>query len=100
MIVIKGTSHMNVWRALKNSEFKAYKMTVHQKLHDGDQANRKDFCEQLLHTYQTNPSFSKTVLWTDEKLFCLTDCFNRQNFRYSHISYFKIRFSSSIFSHS
>lgn len=80
-----GTSHMSVWRVLKDLKFRPFKMAVHQKLHAGDQEKRVAFCKQLLDIFRTNPNFRETILWTDEKPFRVNDCFNRQNLRYVHI---------------
>lgn len=76
-----GVGHVHVWNILKDLKFKPYKMSKHQKLQTEDPPKRKEFCELLLETIEMNPEFLKTILWTDEKIFELNGCFNRQNFR-------------------
>lgn len=76
-----GIPHTVVWRILKKSKFWAYKMSVHQKLHDGDQERRKRFCQDLLNTFNQEPDFYKCILWSDEKPFRVSATFNRQNKR-------------------
>lgn len=73
--------HTVIWKILKDSKFFAYKMRVHQKLHDGDHIKRKTFCQRLLNIFNRNPNFYKKILWTDEKPFRVSDTFNRQNMR-------------------
>lgn len=77
-----GTSHISVWKILRELKFKPYKMSKHQKLHPDDPPKRKAFCEQLLQIIEANPGFRNTILWTDEKPFAMNGCFNRQNFRW------------------
>lgn len=76
-----GISHVTVWRLLKKMKFRAYKMSKHQKLHADDPPKRTTFCRNLLAHIESDPAFSKHILWTDEKQFCTNGCFNRQNFR-------------------
>lgn len=76
-----GVSHVSVWKILKKLKFKPYKMAKHQKLHPDDPPKRKEFCEELLRLFEANPNFGNTILWTDEKMFEMNGCFNRQNFR-------------------
>lgn len=76
-----GLSHTTVWNILKSMKFFPYKMSKHQKLHADDPPKRKQFCQSLIAQFQDDPAFSRTILWTDEKLFYTNGCFNRQNFR-------------------
>lgn len=76
-----GVSHVRVWKILKELKFKPYKMAKHQKLHEDDPPKRKQFCEELLGFFEANPNFCDAILWTDEKMFEMNGCFNRQNFR-------------------
>lgn len=46
-----------------------------------DPATRKRFCLDLSRYFRSNPAFRKQILWTDEKIFYINGCFNRQNFR-------------------
>lgn len=73
--------HTFVWRALKDSKFKPYKMSVHQKLYEGDKIKRKEFCQRLIDTFNEDQNFYKCILWSDEKSFKVTESFNRQNMR-------------------
>lgn len=77
-----GVSHVSVWRVLRGMKFHPYKMSLHQKLFDGDQARRVAFCRQLRDIFNDVPDFHKCILWSDEKPFRLNDWFNRQNFRH------------------
>lgn len=76
-----GVPHTSIWNILKELKFRPYKMAVHQKLKPSDAPNRKEFCEELLRMICENPRFPETILWTDEKMFAMNGCFNRQNFR-------------------
>lgn len=73
--------HTFIWRALKDSKLKPYKMSVHQKLHEGDHIKREEFCTRLLNRFNQDPNFYKCILWSDEKSFKVTESFNRQNMR-------------------
>lgn len=76
------SSPSTVWKILrKEVKFHPYKMSVHQRLHDGDAERRKAFCIQMLDRINADPDFHKNVFWTDEKPFRVHDSFNRQNMR-------------------
>ena len=79
---IFGTSQWTIWSALKEMNFRPYKMAKHQKLHPDDPPKRKEFCERLLEIFNEDPEYQRCILWTDEKPFPVNGCFNRQNFRY------------------
>lgn len=87
-----GKSHMTIWSILKRMKFWPYKKRKHQKLHEGDPALRKKFCEDLLLIFHLDPGFQKRILWTDEKIFPLNGWFNRQNFRYIFNDFFTFTF--------
>lgn len=77
-----GIPHTTVWKILKKDlKFWPYKMRVHQKLHEGDEIKRKEFCQHLLNRFNQDPDFYKCILWSDEKPFRVSDTFNRQNMR-------------------
>lgn len=76
-----GVAHMTVWNILKEFKFKPYKMAKHQKLQPDDPPKRKEFCIQLKRMFDADQEFAATILWTDEKMFEMNGCFNRQNFR-------------------
>lgn len=75
------TSQWKVWSVLKDLKFYPYKKSKHQKLKPGDPPRRKQFCDQLLRIFASNPDYQKKILWTDEKQFYMNGCFNRQNYR-------------------
>lgn len=70
--------HMTVWKTLKEIKFFPYKMSVCQKQRPNDPPTRKIFCEQLMNIFNQNEHFAKKILWSDEKLFRTSACFNRQ----------------------
>lgn len=76
-----GKSHFFVWKTLKEVDFHPYKMAVHQKLLPQDHTLRREFCQQLLAMFQNDRNFQAKILWSDEKPFRVSDCFNRQNHR-------------------
>lgn len=77
-----GKSHMTVWKTLKQEKFFPYKMARAQKLRPNDPPTRKQFCVDLKNIFDQDPNFYKKILWTDEKLFRTSGCFNRQTHRY------------------
>lgn len=92
-----GVGHATVWRILKEFKFKPYKMAKHQKLQPDDPPKRKEFCTQLKRMFDADREFSKTILWTDEKMFEMNGCFNRQNFRYKHSYFLFVSFEVILF---
>lgn len=78
-------SNTTIWKTLKGMKFHPYKMSKCQKQYPNDPANRKQFCEQLLNVFDEQEGLQKKILWTDEKLFRINGCFNRQNYRYKLI---------------
>lgn len=77
-----GKSHTFIWNVLKEANFTPFKMSKHQKLHPDDLPKRKLFCERLLQLFNENPTLQRNILWTDEKLFPINGCFNKQNLRF------------------
>lgn len=75
-------SQWKIWSILKDSKFYPYKMSKHQVLNPEDLPVRKEYCERLLQIFDEDANFYKRILWSDEKLFRVNGCFNRQNFRY------------------
>lgn len=75
-------SNTTIWKAMKEMKLRSYKMSKSQKQFPNDPPTRKMFCEQLINTLNQEDWLQKKILWTDEKLFRVNGCFNRQNHRY------------------
>lgn len=75
-----NASHTSVWRQLKKSGFKPYKIHICQKLHPGDAERRLFFCDWLIRR-PAFPNFLENIIWTDESTFTNCGIFNRNNER-------------------
>lgn len=74
-------SHMTVQKILKKAKYRAYKMSIHQKLLANDYQKRLQFGLTLMERIAADDTFQRKILWSDECLFKLSGCFNRQNYR-------------------
>lgn len=74
-----GVSQMTVWHVLKRHNFKPFKIKPVQKLHDGDDLRRVEYCHWVHEKVQNEPNFLKRVMFTDETLFSNCGMFNRKN---------------------
>ena len=72
------SSHTSVWREIRKSGFKCYKIHISQKLHPGDSERRLQFCDWLQRRPDF-PAFLENVIWTDESTFTNCGIFNRNN---------------------
>lgn len=70
--------HTSVWRHLKKSRFKCYKIHISQKLHPGDPERRMEFCNWLRRRPDF-PDILQNIIWTDESTFTNCGIFNRNN---------------------
>lgn len=76
-----GISTGSVWNILSKYRYHPYKMQILHKLKEADYPLRLNFCNRFLNTAQSDPEFTKKVLWTDESLFSLNGWMNKQNYR-------------------
>lgn len=74
-------SRSSVHKILKKKSFFPYKPQIHQKLLGGDPRARVSFCRRYLHEVDEDDDFKRIVLWTDETLFKMNGCPNKQNSR-------------------
>ena len=80
MTIETNLSKSSVWRILRQSlNFYPYKIHLTTELTNQHKKVRLDFDKWLLEQPE---DFAEFVIWTDEKIFLLHTCPNRQNERY------------------
>lgn len=84
-----GVSKATIYRTLKKMKFRPYKMSVHQRIYPADVETRREFCERLQNAFNNEPEFESKILWSDESMFYVNGCFNRQNLRFVNLQIFK-----------
>lgn len=74
-------SRNTIMGILHNNGYHPYKAQAHNKLYDGDNVRRVQFCNDLINLLNEQPWMIDYILWTDESLFRRIAPFNRQNDR-------------------
>lgn len=72
-------SQSSVMRLLHQRKLKPYIPRLVQKLHDGDQDRRVEFCEKMLGMIDEDNTFIDRIWWSDEATFKLNGHINRHN---------------------
>lgn len=79
---IVGISKSVVHRSLRTELLlKPYKLQFHQTLNEEDFANRVCACNEILELHQSNSSFLKNLIMSDEATFYVDGTVNRHNCR-------------------
>lgn len=74
-------STKTVFNILHRNGFHAYKAQMHQRIYDGDDEMRMQFCTTLRDWLNDEPWLIEYILWSDESLFRVNGNFNKQNNR-------------------
>lgn len=74
-----GINRETCRQVLKLKSYTTFKSTNVQKLHDGDNFHRMEFCETWVDRINRNPRFKNQMLFTDECKFYLEGFINKQN---------------------
>ena len=76
-----GVSKSDAQRILQKYKYHPYKFHIVQHLHPGDAERRMLFCQWYLQQINTDESFGRLVIWSDECYFSSAGIFNRHNTR-------------------
>lgn len=74
-------STKTIGKVLKANGFWPYKFQKHQQLSLADYETRLVYCNNFIAQSQQEPGFEQNILWTDECLFTLDGCPNKQTYR-------------------
>jgi len=77
-----GISGSSAHRILIKSKYHPYKTQLVQHLAEDDFDRRVEFCQWAVEMCDSNPNFSKEILFSDEAIFYLNGHVNRQNTRF------------------
>lgn len=76
-----GVFKSDTQRILKKYKYHPYKSHIVQHLQPGDAERRMLFCQWYLQQIDTDESFGRLVIWSDESYFSSAGIFNRHNIR-------------------
>lgn len=74
-------STKTVVKVLKANGFRGYKFQKHQRLKLPDYNLRVNYCNNFIAQSEQDPHFYQNILWTDECLFTVDGCPNKQTYR-------------------
>jgi hypothetical protein len=77
-----GVSQASVSRILKKENVHAFKPLYCQKLYDGDEDRRLQFCETMIRLSNQDPALVRKIVFSDECHFELTGSVNKHNIHY------------------
>lgn len=76
---LPSVNDMKVWRILRGSNYKPFKISISQQLHAGDLERRMNFCVWLHDQLNLDPGFLNCIIWSDETKFTNCGIFKRYN---------------------
>lgn len=72
-------SYSRIYRALKENQYRPYKLLPVQLLTEDQKRKRLEYCQNMLQRLEENPDLFRFIMWTDESSFSTAGVFNRKN---------------------
>jgi hypothetical protein len=74
-----GINGSSAHRVLIKNKYHPYKIQLVQHLAEDTFDRRVEFCEWAVEMYDSDPNFSKKIIFSDEAIFYLNGHVNKQN---------------------